>query len=66
MTLREHGIDFRPHGFSLINALILAKVMLLAEDLNLGARLQPRPLVYPIVTEAWRSCSSGFTSSKRS
>jgi len=26
--------------------------MLVAEDLNLGARLQPRPLIYPIVTEA--------------
>lgn len=52
VTLREHGIDFAPHGFALINALILAKVMLIAEDLNLGARLQPRPLIYPIVTEA--------------
>lgn len=52
VTLREHDIDFLPHGFALINALILAKVMLLAEDLNLGARLQPRPLIYPILTEA--------------
>jgi hypothetical protein len=52
VTLREHGIPFRTHGFAVINALILAKVMLVAEDLNLGARLQPRPLIYPIVTEA--------------
>jgi hypothetical protein len=52
VTLREHNIDFAPHGFALINALILAKVMLVAEDLNLGARLQARPLIYPIVTEA--------------
>lgn len=52
VTLREHAIDFRPHGFALINALILAKVMLIAEDLNLGARLQPRPLIYPILIEA--------------
>lgn len=27
--------------------------MLVAEDLNLGARLQPRPLTYPILTEAF-------------
>jgi hypothetical protein len=53
VTLREHGIPFRTHGFALINALILAKVMLLAEDLNLGERLRPRPLIYPIVTEAF-------------
>jgi hypothetical protein len=52
VTLREHGIPFATHGFALINALILAKVMLIAEDLNLGATLQPRPLIYPIVTEA--------------
>ena len=51
VTLREHGIDFAPHGFAFINALILAKVMLIAEDLNLGAKLQPRPLIYPILTE---------------
>ena len=53
VTLREHGIHFAPHGFAFINALILAKVMLIAEDLNLGARLQPRPLIYPILTEAF-------------
>lgn len=53
VTLREHGIDFAPHGFALINALVLAKVMLIAEDLNLGARMRPRPLIYPIVTEAF-------------
>jgi hypothetical protein len=52
VTLREHGIPFATHGFAVINALILAKVMLIAEDLDLGARLQPRPLINPIVTEA--------------
>lgn len=52
VTLQEHRIPFAAHGFALINALVLAKVMLIAEDLNLGARLQPRPLIYPIVTEA--------------
>jgi hypothetical protein len=52
VILRQHGIDYAPHGFAFINALILAKVMLVAEDLNLGARLQPRPLIYPIVVEA--------------
>ncbi|MBV8189915.1 MAG: hypothetical protein JOY64_10915 [Alphaproteobacteria bacterium] len=52
VILSHQGIDYRPHGFALINALVLAKVMLIAEDLNLGARLRSRPLIYPIVTEA--------------
>ncbi|SEN84654.1 hypothetical protein SAMN02990966_00275 [Rhodospirillales bacterium URHD0017] len=52
VILRQRGIDFAPHGFALINALILAKVMLVAEELDLGDRLRPRPLIYPIVLEA--------------
>ena len=53
VILRQHGIPLATHGFAVINALLLAKVMLVAEDFNLGARLQPRPLIYPILTEAF-------------
>jgi len=52
IVLRDRGIGFAFHGFALVNALVLAKVMLIAEDLKLGHRLRARPLVYPIVTEA--------------
>jgi hypothetical protein len=53
VVLRERGVHFAPHGFAFFNALVLAKVMLIAEDLNLGGRLQPRPLIYPIVQESF-------------
>ncbi len=39
-------------GFAVINALVLAKVMLVAEDLNLGRWLDRRPLIYPILHDS--------------
>jgi len=50
--LRERGISFSSQGFALFNALVLAKVMLVAEDLDLGHWLRGRPLIYPILYEA--------------
>ena len=52
IVLREHGISYSAQGFALINALILAKVMLVAEDLNLSRWLDRRPLIYPILHES--------------
>ncbi|HEY6281984.1 MAG TPA: hypothetical protein VIW72_09395 [Burkholderiales bacterium] len=50
IILAKHQISYRPYGFAIINALVLAKVMLIAEDLNLGGRFfKDRPLVYPIL-----------------
>lgn len=50
IILAKHQISYRPYGFALINALVLAKVMLVAEDLNMGGRFfKNRPLVYPIL-----------------
>jgi hypothetical protein len=48
-VLSQHRIDFRPHGLALINALIFAKVMLVAQDVHLGSRLNDRPLIYSVV-----------------
>jgi hypothetical protein len=48
----QGGIGFLSHGFALLNALVLAKVMLLTEDLNLGRWIRRRPLIYPIVFES--------------
>ncbi len=53
IILRQHGISFSSQGFALINALVLAKVMLVAEDLNLGHWLHGRPLIYPILHESF-------------
>jgi hypothetical protein len=48
-VLSQHRIDFRSHGLALINALIFAKVMLVAQDVHLGDRLNDRPLIYSVI-----------------
>lgn len=39
--------DFTPFGFAIINALVLGKVVLIAEDLHFARRFNDRPLIYP-------------------
>src|SRR5271165_4475512 len=48
IVLAQHQIHFAPHGLAIINALVFAKVMLVAEDLHLGHRFHDKPLVYSI------------------
>jgi hypothetical protein len=45
--LAEHHISFAYHGLAVINALALAKVMLVAKDLHLGEHYDDAPLIYP-------------------
>jgi hypothetical protein len=52
IILHQQGINFVAHGFALFNALVLGKVMLVAEDLNLGGWLDRRPLIYPILHDS--------------
>ena len=52
MILAEHNIDFAYHGLALINALALAKVMLVARHIPLGERLKNAPLIYPTVLKS--------------
>jgi hypothetical protein len=52
IILHEHGLGLPAHGFALLNALIAAKVMLIAECLNVGRWWRHRPLVYHIVFDA--------------
>lgn len=49
LILARANIDqnFTPFGFAIINALILAKVVLIAEDLHFAQRLNDWPLIYP-------------------
>ena len=49
MVLKERGVDYQFTGLAMINALVLAKVMLVAEGLGLGTRWRSRPLIWPIV-----------------
>lgn len=53
IVLKEQGINFTAQGFALVNALVLAKVMLVAENLNFGRWLNRRPLIYPILHDAF-------------
>ena len=52
MILAEYHIDFANHGLALINALALAKVMLVAEELDLSARMKDAPLIYPTLLKS--------------
>jgi hypothetical protein len=53
IILQHQGANFSAHGFAVINALVLAKVMLVAEDLQLGRWLRGRPLIYRIIFETF-------------
>jgi hypothetical protein len=53
VILRVQHIRFMMQGFAVINALVLAKVMMVAEGLNFGRWLDRRPLIYPILTESF-------------
>lgn len=47
IILSEENIPFAAHGFALLNALALAKVMLVAQDLHFAERFKELPLIYP-------------------
>ncbi|SFH53721.1 hypothetical protein [Planctomicrobium piriforme] len=47
LILAEYGIDYFQYGYSLIEALVLAKVIVLGRVMRLGERYQDRPLWVP-------------------
>ncbi len=49
VVLEQNHIDYRAQGFAIINALILAKVVLVAEDLHLGNRFKEQVLIYSVI-----------------
>jgi hypothetical protein len=52
IILGKMGRVYHFQGFAVINALVLAKVMLVAEDLNVGAWIRRRPVAYAALGEA--------------
>lgn len=58
VILAEHRIAFAEHGLALINALALAKVMLVARDLHFADRFKEAPLIYPTL---FKSAASPFS-----
>jgi hypothetical protein len=51
VSAKDH-INYHFYGLALVNALILGKVMLVAEDLHFADWFKERPLVYPILCRA--------------
>ncbi len=49
IILQQNGIDYQEQGFAIVNALVLAKFMLVADDFKLGARFKEHPLIYSIL-----------------
>ncbi|MDR7039532.1 hypothetical protein J2X36_004308 [Methylobacterium sp. BE186] len=54
IVLSRHGVTYSFYGLAFINAWILAKIMLVAESLDVRPHFQGRPLIYPILA---RSCA---------
>src|ERR1700682_1177358 len=51
VSQKDH-INYHFYGFALVNALILGKVMLVAEDLHFADWFKDKPLIYPILCKA--------------
>ena len=47
-VLASHQIRFRFYGLAVVNALVLSKIMLIAEGLHFARRFDDKPLIYPI------------------
>jgi hypothetical protein len=48
----KNHIEYHFYGFAIINALILGKVMLVAEDLHFADWFKDKPLIYPVLFKA--------------
>ena len=53
VILAEHQIDIAPQGLALINALALAKVVLVGQELHLADQFQGAPLIYPTLLKSF-------------
>ena len=47
LLLAHYGISYEDYGISVIRALVLGKVVLVAEALRLGRRFDEKPLIVP-------------------
>lgn len=47
LLMAEYHIGYFVYGYSLIEALVLAKVILVGESLGIGERFADRPLIFP-------------------
>jgi hypothetical protein len=49
IVLAKHHIDYKPFGLAFVNAFVLAKVMLVAEELRLGTRFRKSAPIFPVL-----------------
>lgn len=49
IVLADNHIGFRFYGLAAINALVLSKIMMIAEELGYAERFDNRPLIIPII-----------------
>ena len=49
IILAQEHINYQAQGFAIVNALILAKVLLIGEDLHLAREFEHKPLAYSIL-----------------
>jgi hypothetical protein len=53
LLLAHYGVPFEEYGFAIIKALVLAKVILIAEKLGLGGRFRGKPLSIPTLYDTF-------------
>jgi len=53
LVLAQNHLNYTEHAFAIVNALVFAKVLLVAEDLRLGRRFERRPFLYPILYKSF-------------
>ena len=49
IVLEQHGIKFTHYGFAAVNAFVMAKALMIGEELHLGEYFDDRPLICPIL-----------------
>src|SRR5580700_2785766 len=52
LLLREYHIKYLSYAFALINALVIAKVILIGEYVHIGRRYEARPLLLSVLYKA--------------
>ena len=52
VILRQHGVGWTAQTLAVVNALVLAKVMLVVNDLRPARWMRPHPLLYPVLFDS--------------
>jgi hypothetical protein len=53
VILEQHRMDLLPFGLALLNALALAKVMFVGQELHLADQFRDAPLIYPTLLKSF-------------